>query len=885
MSDTTDQPPACDPEMLELFIEESLEGLHRMEELLIAAEKGETVPNLMTTLFRDIHTIKGTSAFLALNKILSLSHVAEDLLSRLRDQTLSATEAHFTHLMGVVDLLRLMIDHARAHGTEGEVEVEPMIALLRQDLLQHVQAEVVPLPPPPLPPEAPRPQKLGEILVDHDLITEKALTNALQVQQFPTPENAAKVRSDSDGTVRVNVAVLDRLMNLIGELVLARNQMVQIVRTSRDPNVSAQAACQRLNLVTTDLQEQIMKTRMQPVARVFDQIPRMLRDLCRTTGKQVVSVAEGVGTEIDKALVEAIRDPVMHIVRNAVDHGIECPQLRVAAGKPAIGKVSVRASHEGGMVTIEIEDDGAGMDPRKMRAHAVRKGILTAEAAAQLSDREALLLVMRPGFSTAEKVSDISGRGVGMDVVRTHVERAGGQVELDSVVGKGSVVRLKMPLTLAIIPALLVEAKGQRFAIPQVSLLELVYLNEQQVSTGIERVRGAAIYRLRGEILPLVHLSSVLGITPPNEELKGDAYIVVVAAGARRYGLVVDRIRDTEEIVIKPLHGQLKRLACYSGATVLGDGGVALILEVKGVAARAGIDTSQRTGAPSVAQDEAGAGPQSFIVFKAGDGAQCAVPLAMVARLEQLPTKNIERVAGAEVIQYRKAIMPVLRPESCLPLGDSPSPGAEQPFVVFDFGQMVGMAVSEIVDVVDIKLDEDAVENAAPFTMGQTVIFGKTTLILDVYQMVRQNTPQFVTERRKKTHRPRLLLVDDSNAMRAALGGYLRSCGIDVVDVASGGAALHELAPARSGSFDAVVTDLEMEGTDGYGVIAAAHRDRPALPVFVWTFHDDIAITERVMGAGAKACVNKLRREDLIEALKSQGIIGSRSANDDKRAA
>jgi len=866
-----------DPETVELFIEESLDGLMRIERLLLGAETGHPNPEMMTIMFRDIHTIKGTSGFLDYQRILRLSHRAEDLLSRFRDKTLTPTPQHFARLMVVVDLLRKMIDNIRESEEEGEVNVDAVVAAMEQDLSD-------PSPPPAAPPApvaaspsiAPPPAPIAASPAS--VVAAAAPPDPPSATPPTTEPSEARADATADSTVRVNVAVLDRLMNLIGELVLARNQMVQIAKSFRDTNVGAQAAGQRLSLVTSDLQEQIMKTRMQPVARVFEKIPRMVRDLCKETHKQVTSHIDGTTTEIDKALVEAIRDPVMHIVRNAIDHGIESPQQRVATGKSATGKLSVRAAHEGGMVTIEVEDDGKGMDPRGLRAHAVKKGLMASAVADALSDRAALDLVFLPGFSTAEKVTDISGRGVGMDVVRTHVERAGGKVELDSTLGKGTTIRLKMPLTLAIIPALLVRSGAQRFAIPQVNLLELVYLNEDQVRTAIEHVRGAAIYRLRGEILPLVHLNAVLRlpIKPAS-----DVNIVVVAVGARRYGLVVDEIHDTEEIVIKPLHGQLKRLACYSGATVLGDGGVALILEVAGIAGMAGIDMSTRRGVEVVpSQAKTGGGPQPFITFIAGDGAQCAVPLAMVARLEQLPANTIERVAGSEVVQYRKAIMPIVRPEAVLPLGASATGLVDQPLVVFDFGNMVGMAVSSIVDVVDIELDGIQPEGKGKFTLGRTVVLGKTTLLLDVYSIVRELAPQFVQERRKAAWRPKILLVDDSSAMRSALGGFLRTSGMDVIDVASGELALAELKQLATRRFDAVITDLEMAGMDGFAVIGAVKKEDATMPVFVWTFHDDSELEQKVRAAGARACVNKLKREELLRAMETEGILLGRRGSD-----
>lgn len=848
-----------DPETLEIFIEESLEGLTRVEKLLLDAEKGRPPPTMMATLFRDFHTIKGTSGFLALDKIRVLSHAAEDLLSLLRDETIKGGPPHYAVLVGVVDALRSMIDNVRSTNDEGDVNVEPLVQ--RLNALQTAGAAAEPAAPSP-------PAEVSA--------APAAAAGADEEESAPKAES----REHADGTVRVNVGVLDRLINLIGELVLARNQMMQLSRTSQresSSNNTGQQAYQRLNLVTSDLQEQVMKTRMQPVARVFERIPRMVRDLCKQMGKQVAVHVDGTSTEIDRALVEAIRDPVMHMIRNALDHGIETPEGRAAANKPPVGRLAVRASHEAGTVVIEIDDDGRGMHPDKLRAHAIKKGVITAVEAERLSDRDALDLVFRPGFSTAEKVTDVSGRGVGMDVVRTHVERAGGQVELDSTPGKGTTVRLKMPLTLAIIPALLVQAGSLRFAIPQVNLLELVHLREERAKNAIENVRGALIYRLRGEILPLIRLSSVLAL-PQRDDL--GVSIVVINAGGRRCGLIVDVIHDTEEIVIKPLSGALKKLGCYAGATVLGDGSVALVLDVAGVAQMSGIEL---TSAQKKTEDDADierTRARQHLVFTAGDGAACAVPLAMVSRLERIPSKQIERVAGQEVVQYRDRVLPLVRPESVLPLGPPPE-GTDQAVIVFDFGVPVGMAVNTITDVTDVTIADEE-DQSHPYTLGKAVVFDRTTLVLDVYRLMLDLAPSFVRDRRRQQRRPRVLVADDSEAMRAALTGYLRSAGLDVVDVPSGDAALRELR--SKGGYDAVVTDLEMPGTDGFGVIDAVRRERPELPVFVWTQLDDEETTSRVATTGVRACVSKLRREDLITAFEQAGVLARRRAGDGRAA-
>lgn len=761
-----------DQETVDLFVEETIEGLERSERLLVAAEQGAAPSDMLDTLFRDLHTIKGTSSFLAFERIRSVAHAAEDLLSRLRDKELAPSPHHFGVLLEVVDALRWQIKNVREVGDEDEVDVEPLLARLRECTDRRAQSRlsVAPVPPRgslfPRRPEVPLPVSLapppaplrvpeisrGDVTIAG---SRSAQPDAREVPP-PAPQilqvavaDDKQPAADVEGSVRVPVSLLDRLMNLVGELVLTRNQILQLTRSSCEANPVAHAAAQRLSVVTSELQDQMMRARMQPVARVFEKIPRIVRDACQMAGKRVQCDITDNDTEIDKALVEAIRDPVMHIVRNAVDHGIEPPEERVSRGKPEVGRVFVRARHDAGSVCIEIEDDGRGMDPQTMRAHAVRKGLLTEAEAARLDDREAIDLVFRPGFSTAAAVTSLSGRGVGMDVVRTHVERAGGQVEIDTRVGLGSVVRLRMPLTLAIIPTLLVRVGEQRYAIPQSSLQELVYVDEADAAS-VESVRGAEIYRLRGEILPLVRLGRLLGV--PSRPVEGTS-IAVVGAGARKYGLVVDEIHDSEEIVLKALHGSLERIRCYAGATVLGDGGVALVLDTGGVAAMAGIDVTARAQARAVldrkdARSQERAKP--FLVFEAGSGQPCAVPLSAVARLETVAPGAIESLGGREVLQYRGAVIPVVRVERALPLGDAaPSPKGQQ-LVVFELGQTVALAVSAIVDVVELDEPDDGYPGAEPGVLGRAIVLGRATLVLDLSALIGMLAPELLSPRRAR---------------------------------------------------------------------------------------------------------------------------------------
>ena len=474
--------------------------------------------------------------------------------------------------------------------------------------------------------------------------------------------------------------LLDKLMNLVGELVLARNQILQFNAVQKD--TAFLSTSQRLNLITTELQEGVMKTRMQPIGNVWSRFPRVVRDLAMACGKEVRIEMEGKETDLDKTIIEAIKDPLTHLVRNSVDHGIEPPELRRQRGKPAEGRLFLRAFHEGGQVNIEIADDGAGIEPEKLKHKALERGLINQEQAARMGEREALNLIFLPGFSTAAKVSNISGRGVGMDVVKTNIEKIGGTVDLHSQLGRGTTIKIKIPLTLAIIPALVVTSGGDRYAIPQVSLLELVRLDGEQVRKGIEHIHGAPVYRLRGHLLPLVYLNRQLGVESRRADEADEAVnIVVLQAGERHFGLVVDGINDTEEIVVKPLGKQLKGVSVFAGATIMGDGQVALILDVLGTAQSAGVISETRdqglAGVTARTQQQ-GDQWQTLLLVGLGREGRAAIPLSLVARLEEIPLEQVERGAEQEVVQYRGQILPLIRLKQVLPGLDDEREPAER---------------------------------------------------------------------------------------------------------------------------------------------------------------------------------------------------------------
>ncbi|CAA9265714.1 MAG: Signal transduction histidine kinase CheA / CheW-like domain, partial [uncultured Blastococcus sp.] len=549
-------------------------------------------------------------------------------------------------------------------------------------------------------------------------------------------------RGVADSTIRVDVDLLDELMLLVGELVLTRNQIVQNVARQTDTDLIR--ASQRLNLIASELQEGVMKTRMQPIDHIWSKLPRVVRDLGLQLQKSIRLEMEGRETELDKTLLEAVKDPLTHLVRNSVDHGIESPEDRTKAGKPSEGVLTLRARHESGQVVVEVADDGAGIDPAKLGAKAVERGLVTAEALSRMSPADILQLIFLPGFSTAAAVTNVSGRGVGMDVVKTNIESIGGTIEVESEAGRGTVCRLRIPLTLAIVPALTVECAGDRYAIPQISLQELVSLDAEKAANAVEEVGGAQVYRLRGELLPLVRLTDVLGLT--SERHDGHVVIAVLRSEGRRFGLVVDRVINTEEIVVKAVGGQMKAIGLYSGATVLGDGTVALILDVQALARRAlRTETTERSQQAARAAATAASTDndrQRMLLAAIGGGRRVAIPLDTVTRLEQVRADAVEKVGNREVVQYRGAILPMVRLDRHLGAYGESDREILEVIVYSDRSRSVAIVVEEILDIVD---GEDAVRSDIDDLglLGSAVLGDKVTELLDVRAAILAADPAF----------------------------------------------------------------------------------------------------------------------------------------------
>jgi two-component system chemotaxis sensor kinase CheA len=766
-----------DSEIVKEFLVESYENLDRLDRELVGLEKNPHDRDALASVFRTIHTIKGTCGFLGFSKLEAVAHVGENLLTRLRDRQLTLTPEITTALLSMVDAVRQMLSQIETAGQEGERDDSLLIATLTR------------LEQPPQPPAKSEvalvsesaskaaastpsigeilmqragvtsaeillavkmqklgdPRRMGEILVEKGAAQPADIVDALHIQQSSRVQTSA-----SDSTIRVDVGLLDKVMNLVGELVLARNQVLQFANRMKD--TSLLAASQRLNLITTELQEGVMKTRMQPIGNIWGQLPRTVRDVALGCGKEVSVEMEGKETELDKTIIEAIKDPLTHLVRNSVDHGIELPEDRVKAGKDRTGRLILRAFHEGGQVNLEISDDGVGLNGERIRKKAVERGLITAEQAARMSEREIFNLIFLPGFSTAEKVTNVSGRGVGMDVVKTNIEKIGGTVDVQSTLGRGTTVRVKIPLTLAIIPALVVTCGGDRYAIPQVSLLELVRLEADEVGKGIELVHGAPVYRLRGRLLPLLYLNRELKLTADANLTTGNngaVNIVVLQADERQFGLVVDQINDTEEIVVKPLRKQLKTVKTFAGSSIMGDGKVALILDVLGLAQRAGVVTETRARARTEKAVESAATAeekQTFLLFAGPGDSRMAIPLSTLARLEEFPVAQVEMSGSQWVTQYRGQILPLIRLNVVLeerrnklrtlqapPALDS---GPIQVLVLNHDGRSVGLVVERILDIVEDRAD---VRSAATRTavLYSVVIGDQVTELLDVPAILR----------------------------------------------------------------------------------------------------------------------------------------------------
>jgi two-component system chemotaxis sensor kinase CheA len=776
-------------EIIQEFLAESIEGLDRFDQDIVALEADPTSADHLSSAFRVFHTVKGTSGFLGFDTLEKLTHAAENLLGKLRDGELRLNTARTNVLLDVADTIRSMLAVIEQTGHDGGRDVSSLVSRIEalqtttdadvraRTAGQPKEAAAFPGEPsarggvtPPDEPSASSGAPTATVLAAparsdapvgpggpvgptlapsvppghrDDGAPGSARSDG---QTSPQSPEAADSPPDGDRTppggatqvaersVRVDVEILDSLMRQVGELVLARNEVASYLEALE--GIGLAQPVQRLSLIVSELQEGVMKTRMQPLTQLFSKLPRMVRDLGAQFGKDVSVVVSGSETELDRSVMEAIRDPFTHLVRNAIDHGLETREERRAAGKNPTGTLAVRAYHEGGHVIMEVSDDGRGIDPQRVAAKAQQLGMATAEQLAGMSHRELLDLIFAPGFSTAEKVTNISGRGVGMDVVRANIASIGGSVDVSSRPGEGTTFRIKIPLTLAIVPALLVACRSQRYAIPQPNLVEMLHIGTQASPAVVETIDQAEVMRLRGQLLPLVRLDDIFGFPPRPESREGPATVAVLQAEELKFGLVVDDVYATQEIVVKPLGEIVKSIEPFAGATILGDGTVSLIIDVVGLASTAGLrETTARLSAAGhdLGKAEEEAPKTAFLILRVGENRTIAVPIDQVARLESIPPSSVEKSGEIDVVQYRGGLMRLVRLHEVLGiLGHSAPPDAPLKVVVHESEHgPIGFVVADLVDVLEDVVDLTDVDSGYGLA-GAVVLHGRVTDVLDL---------------------------------------------------------------------------------------------------------------------------------------------------------
>ena len=832
--------------LLREFLTETNESLDVVDVELVRFEQDPNNVRILDNIFRLVHTIKGTCGFLGLPRLAALAHAAEALMGTFRDGMPVTSEA-VNLILATIDRIKEILDaleksQREPDGADGDL-IGALACLTEQKsfVAKH---------------EAPAGFR------DNSMAPPAAPKQAAEKDDEKTEE---KVASQS---IRVSVATLETLMTMVSELVLTRNQLLEMARRKDDSEFKV--PLQRLSNVTAELQESVMKTRMQPISNAWQKLPRIVRDLASELGKEIDLEMHGAETELDRQVLDRIKDPLTHMIRNCADHGIETPQQRRSLGKPPKGTIRLTAYHEGGYVIIAVADDGCGLDTGRIKTRAVAAGLASPADIEKMSEAQIHRFIFTPGFSTASTVTSISGRGVGMDVVQTNIDQIGGSVDVKSIPGEGLVFTLKIPLTLAIISALIIDAGGERFAIPQLAVTELVRIKANSEHR-VERIKDAPVLRLRNKLLPLVFLSKLLrlGAQPDFEVESG--YIVVIDVGNQAIVLMVEGVFHTEEIVVKPLAKKLRHIRMFSGNTILGDGSVILIIDPNGVAESLGssagstIAAIQNTEARQSADEPA---KTSVLVFRAGSPGLKAVPLTLVTRLEEVDARKIEMSNGRHLLQYRGQLMPLIAVNDQVRIKDE---GA-QPLLVFsDGGRSMALVVDEIVDIVDNQLDIEVASDRAGI-LGSAVIKGEASEIIDVAHFLPLAFADWFRGKNSNgvARSRRLLFVEDSAFFRNMLTPVLKSAGYEVTAVAGGEEAL---ALINNGlQIDIVVTDLAMPGMDGVALAEALRRDSrtAATPIIALSSMTSAQEIARVRQAGIQGFVAKFDRQGLIAALKEQ---------------
>jgi len=910
-------------DLLSEFLTETSESLATLDVELVNLERNPNDTAILSNIFRLVHTIKGTCGFLGLPRLETLAHAAENVLGMFRGGELSVSPTSVTLILQSIDRIKDSLAYIEQHEQEPPGDDQDLIdqlnAVASGDETAVAQPAAAAEPQPSAASSGPvvgdggfpvaaelleeiaAAQAAGAKAPSEDEIMQEMLAEAEAAEaaeaapaEEPAPPapvaappappvappappaaqksgDAPKESSVANQSIRVHVDLLENLMTLVSELVLTRNQLLQMVRGRDDSEFSA--PLQRLSHITTDLQEGVMKTRMQPIGNAWAKLPRIVRDLALESGKKIDLQMYGADTELDRQVLDLIKDPLTHMVRNSADHGLENTPERLAAGKPETGVISLNAFHEGGHIIIEISDDGKGLNVGRIRTKIIENALATESDLENMTDQQICQYIFRAGFSTAQKVTSVSGRGVGMDVVRTNIEKIGGTIELKTQEGRGTTFTIKIPLTLAIVSALIVESTKERFAIPQISVVELVRVTENSEHQ-IESINQAPVLRLRDRLLPLVNLSDLLQLEhEESADATEETFIVVSQVGTYTFGIIVDRVFDTEEIVVKPVAPILRHISMFSGNTILGDGSVIMILDPNGIASATG---EVAMGGDHAREDAvqaaraAGEDATSLLIFRSSATDLKAVPLALVARLEEVETETIEYSYGRPVVQYRGQLMPLIGVTPDFQIRED----GRQPVLVFtDRDRSMGLLVEEIVDIVDDKLKME-LQVEQPGLIGTAVIDGKATEVIDTgYYLTQAFGDWFGRDETRphgeETRVARVLFVDDSAFFRNLLSPLLSVNGYQVISVENADKALQ--LREKGEVFDAIISDIEMPGMDGFQFANAVRSDErwANTPLIALSSHATDKDFEHGREAGFDDYVVKFDREAVMDVLRA----------------
>jgi two-component system chemotaxis sensor kinase CheA len=883
-------------DLLREFLTETNESLDTVDNQLVRFEQDPNNAKILDNIFRLVHTIKGTCGFLGLPRLEALAHAAETLMGKFRDGMPVTGEA-VTLILVTIDRIKEILGQLEATEAEPEGVDQDLIDDLH-NMVEKGMASMTAAPSivpaaedaPLVVPTQERELRPGEVSLDEleraFQMTEietappaavAAPAPVLAVVEKPAPKPVAKKSvveietpegdKVANQSIRVNVDTLEHLMTMVSELVLTRNQLLEISRRHEDTEFKV--PLQRLSTVTAELQDGVMKTRMQPIGNAWQKLPRIVRDLAGELGKQIELEMHGADTELDRQVLDLIKDPLTHMVRNSADHGLETPAERLKADKPEQGTIRLSAYHEGGHIIICIADNGRGLDTDRIKSKAVSNGLVSEADIEKMSEAQIHKFIFAPGFSTAAAITSVSGRGVGMDVVRTNIDQIGGTIDIKSVAGEGSSVTIKIPLTLAIVSALIVEAGGDRFAIPQLAVVELVRARANSEHR-IERIKDTPVLRLRSKLLPLMHLKKLLGIDDGTSTDPENGFIVVTQVGNQTFGIVVDGVFHTEEIVVKPMSTKLRHIGMFSGNTILGDGAVIMIIDPNGIAQELGAAGSAvHEIANENASKHVNASEQltSLLVFRAGSSQPKSVPLALVTRLEEIAADKIELSNGRYMVQYRDQLMPLVQMENVVV-----RTSGTQPILVFaDEQRSMGLVVDEIVDIVEERLNIE-VAGERPGILGSAVIKGQATEVIDVGHFLPMAFADWFTRKEMKDFATTqsILLVDDSAFFRNMLAPVLKAAGYKVRVAIN---AEEGLVVLRSGQeFDAILTDIEMPDMNGFEFAEAIRADQRMsnTPIIALSSMISPAAIERGRQAGLNDYVAKFDRPGLIASLKEQ---------------